>query len=79
MYGKFLFYDYCINYRYFILVIKSDGSPFSGGILADETGLGKTVEMLSCIISNTSPPEVIQFSYHRFTIDLILLNSCIFF
>ncbi|XP_060856203.1 uncharacterized protein LOC132933936 [Metopolophium dirhodum] len=37
--------------------VKCDGSPFSGGILADETGLEKTIEMLCCIMENTAPPE----------------------
>lgn len=46
---------------YFILVVKSDGTPFKGGILADEMGLGKTVEMLSCIVANTAPSEVLKF------------------
>lgn len=47
-----------------ILVVKSNNSPFSGGILADESGLGKTLEMLCCIAVNTSPPEVLTFLYY---------------
>lgn len=49
----------------FFLVTKSDGSPFCGGILADEIGLGKSVDMLCCIASNTAPPEVFNLVYFQ--------------
>lgn len=39
-------------------MIKNDESEFHGGILADDSGLGKTLEMLCCIMANPPPPEV---------------------
>lgn len=41
--------------------MKNNLSEFRGGILADDIGLGKTLEMLGCIASNRPPLEVFKF------------------
>lgn len=43
------------------LVLKNDGSQFSGGILANINNLDKITEIIYCIIANPAPLKVILF------------------
>jgi len=41
------------------LAVKNDGSPFSGGLLADELYVAKVVEVLGCVVENPANNEVL--------------------
>lgn len=64
----FLYYIYI----YLCLVIKSDGTQFSGGILAYEIDRLKQIEMLCCILVNKAPEEVLKFYLFSHQLKLLI-------